>query len=169
MDIASILEAGGSLALSIGVFAFAVWLNRKTNSPLLNPLLVTVAIIMIALTVFNIPLESYEKGATLISSMLGPATAVLAFSIYQQRKILQSNFLPIFVGCLVGSIVRTVRAVRPGRPSGAFNAAEIDHRPHRACRDWRAGRHGVDYHGGRHDHGRYGRHFLAHAGESVPH
>ena len=37
MDFASILEAGGSLALSIGVFAFAVWLNRKTNSPLLNP------------------------------------------------------------------------------------------------------------------------------------
>ena len=109
MDIASILEAGGSLALSIGVFAFAVWLNRKTNSPLLNPLLVTVAI-MIALTVFNIPLESYEKGATLISSMLGPATAVLAFSIYQQRKILQSNFLPIFVGCLVGSIVSMVSA-----------------------------------------------------------
>ena len=29
MDFASILEAGGSLALSIGVFAFAVWLNRK--------------------------------------------------------------------------------------------------------------------------------------------
>ena len=42
MDFASVLEAGGSLALSIGVFAFAVWLNRKTNSPLLNPLLVTV-------------------------------------------------------------------------------------------------------------------------------
>ena len=110
MDFASILEAGGSLALSIGVFAFAVWLNRKTNSPLLNPLLVTVAIIMIGLTVFNIPLDSYEKGATLISSMLGPATAVLAFSIYQQRKILQSNFLPIFIGCLVGSTVSMVSA-----------------------------------------------------------
>ena len=57
MDFASVLEAGGSLALSIGVFAFAVWLNRKTNSPLINPLLVTVAIIMIGLTVFNIPLD----------------------------------------------------------------------------------------------------------------
>ena len=74
MDFASILEAGGSLALSIGVIAFAVWHNRKTNSP------------------------------------LGPATAVLAFSIYQQRKILQSNFLPIFIGCLVGSTVSMVSA-----------------------------------------------------------
>ena len=61
MDFASVLEAGGSLALSIGVFAFAVWLNRKTNSPLLNPLLVTVAIIMIGLTVFNIPLDSKRE------------------------------------------------------------------------------------------------------------
>ena len=42
--------------------------------------------------------------------MLGPATAVLAFSIYQQRKILQSNFLPIFIGCLVGSTVSMVSA-----------------------------------------------------------
>ena len=80
MDIASILEAGGSLALSIGVFAFAVWLNRKTNSPLLNPLLVTVAIIMIGLTVFNIPLDSYEKGATLISPFTNNAKSCRAIS-----------------------------------------------------------------------------------------
>ncbi len=65
---------------------------------------------MIGLTVFNIPSIRTKKGATLISSMLGPATAVLAFSIYQQRKILQSNFLPIFIGCLVGSTVSMVSA-----------------------------------------------------------
>lgn len=110
MDIFAIVETAASLALTVGVFAGAVWLNKKTKSPLFNPLLVSVATIMAVLVFCNIPLESYESGARLISAMLGPATAVLAFSIYQQRKVLQSNFLPILIGCLVGSVVSMVSA-----------------------------------------------------------
>lgn len=110
MDVFSVIETVASLSLTVGVFAGAVWLNKKTKSPLLNPLLVSVAVIMAILMAFNIPLESYESGSRLIAAMLGPATAVLAFSIYQQRKVLQSNFLPILAGCLVGSIVSMVSA-----------------------------------------------------------
>ena len=110
MDITAVIETVASLALTVGAFAGAVWLNKKTKSPLLNPLLVSVAVIMAILVAFNIPLESYESGSRLIAAMLGPATAVLAFSIYQQRKVLRSNFLPILAGCLVGSVVSMVSA-----------------------------------------------------------
>lgn len=110
MDVIAVIETVASLSLTVGVFAGAVWLNKKTKSPLLNPMLVSVAVIMAILVAFNIPLESYESGSRLIAAMLGPATAVLAFSIYQQRKVLQSNFLPILAGCLVGSIVSMVSA-----------------------------------------------------------
>lgn len=110
MDIIAVIETVASLSLTVGVFAGAVWLNKKTKSPLLNPLLVSVAVIMAILVAFNIPLESYKSGSHLIAAMLGPATAVLAFSIYQQRKVLRSNFLPILAGCLVGSIVSMVSA-----------------------------------------------------------
>lgn len=110
MDVIAVIETVASLSLTVGVFAGAVWLNKKTKPPLLNPLLVSVAVIMAILVAFNIPLESYESGSRLIAAMLGPATAVLAFSIYQQRKVLQSNFLPILAGCLVGSIVSMVSA-----------------------------------------------------------
>ena len=110
MDVFSVIETVASLSLTVGVFAGAVWLNKKTKSPLLNPLLVSVAVIMAILVAFNIPSESYESGSRLIAAMLGPASAVLAFSIYQQRKVLQSNFLPILAGCLVGSIVSMVSA-----------------------------------------------------------
>ncbi|MDO4442291.1 MAG: LrgB family protein [Slackia sp.] len=110
MNFMPLIETAASLALTVAVFAGAVWLNRKTKSPLLNPLLVSVAVIMALITLCGIPLESYESGTRIIASMLGPATAVLAFSIYQQRKILKSNFLPIFSGCLVGSIVSMISA-----------------------------------------------------------
>lgn len=105
-----IVETVASLALTVCVFAGAVWLNKKTKSPLLNPLLVSVAVIMAVLALCDIPLQSYESGAQVVSAMLGPATAVLAYSIYQQRKVLQSNFLPILAGCLVGSITSMVSA-----------------------------------------------------------
>ena len=36
--------------------------------------------------------------------MLGPVTAVLALNIYNQRRILKENFLPVLVGCLAGSL-----------------------------------------------------------------
>lgn len=110
MDLFLIAETAASLALTVTVFAGAVWLNKKTKSPLLNPLLVTVAVIMAVLSLCNVSLQTYETGAQVISAMLGPATAVLAFSIYQQRKILQSNFLPILIGCLVGSLTSMVSA-----------------------------------------------------------
>ena len=110
MDVIAVIETVASLSLTVGVFAGAVWLNKKTKSPLLNPMLVSVAVIMAILVAFNIPLESYESGSRLIAAMLGPATAVLAFSIYLQCKVLQSNFLPILAGCLVGSIVSMVSA-----------------------------------------------------------
>ena len=121
MDVFSVIETVASLSLTVGVFAGAVWLNKKTKSPLLNPLLVSVAVIMAILVAFNIPLESYESGSRLIAAMLGPATAVLAFSIYQQRKVLQSNFLPILAGCLVGSIVSMVSAYALCKALGLAN------------------------------------------------
>lgn len=110
MPFESIVTAALSLALSIGAFAGAVALNRRIKSPLLNPLLVSVVVIMAVLTLLNVPLQTYEDGVQGISALLGPATAVLAYSIYQQRKVLQNNFLPILVGCLVGSVTSMVSA-----------------------------------------------------------
>lgn len=110
MDAHSVLVTILSLALSIGAFAGSVWLNKKVKSSLLNPLLVSVAVIISVLVLLQIPLETYEQGAEAISAMLGPATAVLAYSIYQQRRVLKSHFLPVLLGCLAGSVTSMVSA-----------------------------------------------------------
>lgn len=110
MSMAFLQDLALALALSLGAFGFSVFLSRKVKSPLLNPLLVSVAIIISVLVLFNIPLDSYEDGAQVLSSFLGPATAVLAYSIYQQRKVLRAYFLPIIAGCLAGSITSMISA-----------------------------------------------------------
>lgn len=96
--------------ISFIVFKLAVALYKKVRSPLLNPLLVTVAVIIVLLCVFHIPLNSYESSVQLVSFLLGPATVALAYSVYRQRQILKQHFTPIFCGCLVGSVVSMISA-----------------------------------------------------------
>ena len=99
----------GSIA-SVAVFELCVLLYKKVKTPLLNPLLVTLVGLILVLTLFNIPLDTYEESVSIFSFLLGPATVALAYSVYKQRQILKEHFIPIFAGCLVGFVVSMVSA-----------------------------------------------------------
>ena len=77
------------LTLSIVAYKIGVWLNQKFKSPILNPLLIAVAIIIPILKVCHISYDSYNVGG----------------SIYLQLKVLKKYWLPILVGCLTSCIV----------------------------------------------------------------
>lgn len=98
------------IVLSLAAFSLGIWINRKTRLPLLNPLLIAVTIIILVLQIFRVDLEHYQKGAQFISVFLAPATAALAVSIYNQRKILGKYFVPVVLGCLAGSVASMVSA-----------------------------------------------------------
>ena len=104
------LHVAFGVVISVAAFQAAVVLNRHVKSPLLNPLLVAVAFIVIFLVAFHIPLSTYQEGASVISGFLGPATAVLAYSIYRQIAVLKKHFIPILAGCLAGSITSMLSA-----------------------------------------------------------
>lgn len=93
------------ITLSILAFELGVLIERKTKLPFANPLLIAIVICIAVLEVFGIPLASYNVGGELISVFLGPATAVIAISIYGQIARLKKYFLPILAGTVVGSIV----------------------------------------------------------------
>ncbi len=93
------------LAVSVLCWCFAGWLQRKTKLLVCNPVLVTALLVIAVLLVFDIPLENYNAGGSIIKLMLGPATAVLALNIYQQRAVLKRHFLPVVLGCFAGSLV----------------------------------------------------------------
>lgn len=92
------------LAISAVCWCFAVWLQKKTGLLICNPVLVTALLVIAVLLAFDIPLEHYNAGGDIIKLMLGPATAVLALNIYQQRTVLKQHFLPVVLGCLAGSL-----------------------------------------------------------------
>lgn len=92
------------ILLCIGAYAVGVWINQKVKSPIVNPLMIAIAIVITVLLVFRIPLEDFNRGGDFIAFFLVPATAALALSIYRQMWLLKRNFLPIIIGSAVGSL-----------------------------------------------------------------
>ncbi len=92
------------IVLSCVAWCFGLWVQKKTRSFLLNPLLVAVILMLLVLVVFRIPYEDYRPGGDWISLMLEPVTAVLALNVYRQRALLKEYFIPVVVGCLAGCL-----------------------------------------------------------------
>lgn len=92
------------IALSILIFYFCKQLSAITNSVFLNPLLLTIVLIIFILTALDIPFNAYNEGGRIINLFLAPATTVLAYSIYHQIKLLKQYIIPIIAGCFVGSL-----------------------------------------------------------------
>ena len=92
------------VVLSIFAYQLGVFLKKKTNSPLLNPLLVSIVIVMAILVIFHVDYESYNSSAKYLSYLLTPATVSLAIPLYRQMETLKKNFKAIILSVLAGSI-----------------------------------------------------------------
>ena len=93
------------LTLSIGSFLLGKWVQKKTGLVAANPLILATILCVSVLLIFKIPYESFSRGADLLAMLLGPVTAVLALGIYNQRAVLKRYFVPVLLGCTVGSVV----------------------------------------------------------------
>jgi putative effector of murein hydrolase len=98
------------LTLIFACWALAVKLQKKTGWLIANPVFTSSIMIVIILAVTGIPLRHFQAGGRLISLLLGPVTAVLALNIYQQKDVLRDNFLPVLIGCGMGSLVSMAAA-----------------------------------------------------------
>ena len=116
------------LTLTAVCWVFALWLQKRTKLLICNPVLVAALLVIGFMTLFHVSLEEYNAGGSLIKLMLGPATAVLALNIYQQRLILKSHFFPVLAGCLMGcltSIAVVTVLCRLFETEAAFTASLI--------------------------------------------
>jgi len=92
------------IIISIAAYELGLILYRKTKLSILNPLLISIALVMAFLAKFNISLDSYNKGGDIISIFLGPATVILAVPLYKQFESLKANVVPITAGIFAGCV-----------------------------------------------------------------
>lgn len=92
------------IALTALCYGLAFFIQKRFKTVLANPLLVAVALIIVVLLAFKIPLEHYRRGANFIALFVAPSTAALSVNIFNQRKLLRLHWLPLLGGTAVGSL-----------------------------------------------------------------
>lgn len=106
------------ILLSVVCYEIGILIQRKTKNPILNPLLLAIIFVILVLTVFEIPKETYDLGGSYILFLLGPATVVMAVPLYRQINLLKKDWLPILVGIFVGSATSVLSVIGLARLFG---------------------------------------------------
>ncbi len=92
------------MVISIIGYEIGLFLKKTLGWAILNPLLISIIVVMAFLLIFDIDYETYNAGAKYLSYLLTPATVCLAIPLYQQLQLLKKNFMAIFMGILSGVI-----------------------------------------------------------------
>lgn len=92
------------VALTLIAFLAGQRLQQKLKSPLLNPILVAVVIVLIFLALTGLPVSDYKAGMGSLSWLLTPATICLAVPMYEQFQVLKKNLPMILAGVAAGSV-----------------------------------------------------------------
>jgi len=92
------------VALTVVVFSFANGLQQKFKYAILNPIVISAGIIILILTVLDVPNTTYQAGCQMLNYLLTPATICLAISFYEQIGRMKRHLLPIFAGVLAGVV-----------------------------------------------------------------
>jgi len=97
-----------SVFFGVAVSLIAFWigsaLKKKTGLAIFNPLLVSVVLVILLLTVAKIDYQKYNAGAKYISYLLTPATVSLAIPLYRQFELLKHNVKAILAGIICGAV-----------------------------------------------------------------
>lgn len=107
------------LALTFGAFALFKALQKKTGWVLLNPILLTMATLIVFLKVTGISYETYQEGGHLIEFWLKPAIVALGVPLYLQLEMIKKQLLPILLSQLVGCLVGLVSVILIAKGLGA--------------------------------------------------
>ena len=91
-------------ALTLVAFAFASACQKKWKLAILNPIVVSAAVIILLLHVLDIPNEVYQAGCSAMTFLLTPATICLAISFYDQFNALKAHLPAVAAGVLVGTV-----------------------------------------------------------------
>lgn len=109
------------LTVTIGAYIAAQRLAALSGfNPIVNPVLISVVLVISILAVTGTSYSTYFDGAQFVHFALGPATVALAVPLYRNRTLIRQNFVPVIVALIAGSLTAivcaTVVAILLGAP-----------------------------------------------------
>ena len=88
--------------LSLTSYGIGTILKKRFHIGIFNPLLISIIISIIVISLFHIDYDHYYEGAKYLSYLLTPATVCLAIPLYEQFSLLQKNSMAIIAGIVAG-------------------------------------------------------------------
>ncbi len=103
------------LTLTVCTWIAAVEISvRLKRNPLVNPVMTSIIVLSVVMTVFHIPYEKFFAGAQFVHFLLGPATVAIAVPLYLQWDEVKKVLAPIGVALAVGSVVAILSVIALG-------------------------------------------------------
>ena len=125
IDIWSYLSREPLLWLTATLTAYAIGdacFRAANRQPLVNPVLIAVALLGTLLWATGTPYATYFQGAQFVHFLLGPATVALAVPLALNLPRLKSALLPVAAALLAGALTAVVTALANARAFGADHA-----------------------------------------------
>lgn len=96
--------------ITIFVYFLFYKLYQRKKAFYLNPVLLSILVIMGILIFFDIEYEMYMGSARILSFLLGPAVVSLAIPLYKKREVIINYSKQISVGVISGGIIAILSA-----------------------------------------------------------
>lgn len=100
----SLILSSATVGIVISLLAYEIGLaaQRKWKLAILNPLLISIILVIGFLVFFHVDYDSYNNSAQYLSYLLTPATVCLAIPLYLQLDLLKKNIGAILIGVFSG-------------------------------------------------------------------
>ncbi|MDQ7912087.1 LrgB family protein [Pseudomonas sp. 102515] len=94
-----------ALSLTLAVYQLALVLQQRLRLVMLQPVLITTAIVATVLWIGSIPYEQYRSASGMLSMLLGPTTVGLAVPLYKNAQRVTALCKPLLITLTVGGVV----------------------------------------------------------------
>ena len=91
------------LLATLVIFYSARAIAVRLKNPLINPLLISLLVLIPLLIWLKVPYDTYFGQNKIINYLLGPAVVALAYPLYEQLEQIKLKWKTIFTVCLIGS------------------------------------------------------------------
>lgn len=107
------------LPVIFGVYFLAQKLQQHTRILLLNPILVTILVLICLLQMLSVDYEVFKENSRLIEVLLAPAIVALGYPLYQQLGKIRKQLVPVVISQATGCVVGIVSVVFLAKLLGA--------------------------------------------------
>lgn len=107
------------LALTLVIYYGTSVLQKRFRFLLLNPIIITMAVLIGYLTIFNIQYETYQQAGNYIDFWLKPSVVALGVPLFIELERIKKQLIPLIISQLLGSLIGIISVCLIAKNLGA--------------------------------------------------